>query len=122
MHLYNELMCVFGAQTIPCNIRLQFNELTGDSVPFRVNGRTYNVDVQKGQSMTCLGGAGWNRLVTRNHFVGAKMLCFSMGEEPKILVAMFNFAMGEEEEEEEAGEEGVEEKEHPKGAILRRVS
>ena len=94
--------------TIPCNVRLEFNEITGDSVLFRVHRRAYNVYFQKGQTRTRLGGAGWNRLVARNHFVGAEMLCFSVGEEPKILVAMFNFDEEEEEDEVEASEEGEE--------------
>jgi hypothetical protein len=57
LHIIIYAMCVY-AQAIPCNIRLQFNKLAGGSVPFRINGQTYNVDVQKDQSMTRLGGAG----------------------------------------------------------------
>jgi hypothetical protein len=89
-------MCVY-AQAIPCNIRLQFNKLAGDSVPFRINRQTYNVDVQKNQSMTRLGGAGWHQLVAWNPFVGAEMLSFSMDEEPNIFITMLNFDDGEEE-------------------------
>ena len=81
---------------------------------FHCGERTYNVDVQKNEENTRLRGAGWHQLVQRNHFVGAEMLVFSMGAEPKILVAMFNEFVDEEEDakeevEEEAEEEGEQE-------------
>ena len=59
------------------------------------------MDVQKNEEKGRLRGAGWHQLVERNHFVGAEMLVFSMGAQPKILVVMFNDFGNEEEEEED---------------------
>lgn len=94
-------MFAFVAQIVPCNVRVQFNELTGDSVHFLACGHTYEVKVQKGITTTRLGGAGWRRFVTRNHLTGDEMVCFSLARDtPRITIIYLNTS-GEEEDEEE---------------------
>jgi hypothetical protein len=56
-----------------------------------------NVDVHKSQSRSCLGGTWWIRIVMRNHLTRGEMICFSIGEVPKLFIAIFNFDDGEEE-------------------------
>ena len=48
-------------QIVPCNVRLEFNKLTGDTVTFEAPGGPYTMEVEKGRNMSQIGGYGWNR-------------------------------------------------------------
>ena len=93
-------MCAFDAQIVPCNVRAQFNHITGESVQFLACGQTYEIELQKGPTRTRLGGEGWHRFISRNHLTGGEMLCFSLeGDVPRITFIYLDNG-GEEEEEE----------------------
>ena len=38
----------FFTQIVPCNVRLKFNKLTGDTVTFEAPGGPYTMEVEKG--------------------------------------------------------------------------
>ena len=91
-------------QIVPCNVRAQLNDITGKSLQFLACGRTYNIEVQKGPTRTRFGGEGWSRFISRNNLTGGEMLCFSIGDTPRITIIYLNNA-GESEDEEEEQEE-----------------
>lgn len=91
-------------QIVPCNIRAQLNDITGKSLQFLACGRTYNIEVQKGPTRTRFGGEGWSRFISRNNLTGGEMLCFSIGDTPRITIIYLNNG-GESEDEEEEQEE-----------------
>ena len=91
-------------QIVPCNVRAQLNDITGKSLQFLACGRTYNIEVQKGPTRTRFGGEGWHRFISQNNLTGGEMLCFSIGDTPRITIIYLNNA-GESEDEEEEQEE-----------------
>ncbi|XBI41154.1 hypothetical protein VPH35_125646 [Triticum aestivum] len=46
------------AAIVPCNVRLKFNKLTGDTVTFEAPGGPYTMEVEKGRNMSQIGGEG----------------------------------------------------------------
>ncbi|XBI17935.1 hypothetical protein VPH35_059849 [Triticum aestivum] len=58
------------AAIVPCNVRLKFNKLTGDTVTFEAPGGAYTMEVKKGRNMPQIGGDGWARFLARMRLTG----------------------------------------------------
>ncbi|XBH69700.1 hypothetical protein VPH35_097508 [Triticum aestivum] len=58
------------AAIVPCNVRLKFNKLTGDTVTFEAPGGPYTMEVEKGRNMSQIGGDGWARFLARMRLTG----------------------------------------------------
>ena len=54
--------------------------------------------------MTWFGGERWRRFISWNNLTGGEMLCFSIGDTPRITIIYLNNG-GESEDEEEDEEE-----------------
>ena len=72
-------LCHFSyfTQIVPCNVRLKFNKLTGDTVTFEAPGGSYTMEVEKGCNMSQIGGDGWARFVARMHLTGGELISFN---------------------------------------------
>ena len=76
---------------VPCNVRLEFNKLTGDTVTFEAPGGPYNMEVKKGRNMSQIGGYGWNRFISHMGITGGELISFSFrAERPKLAVIYLN--------------------------------
>ena len=54
----------FFTQIVPCNDRLKFNKMTGDTVTFEApGGGAYTMEAEKGCNMSRIGGDGCVLLV-----------------------------------------------------------
>ncbi|XBH63394.1 hypothetical protein VPH35_117381 [Triticum aestivum] len=58
------------AAIVPCNVRLKFNKLTGETVTFEAPGGPYTMEVEKGRNMSQIGGGGWARFLARMRLTG----------------------------------------------------
>ncbi|XBJ10899.1 hypothetical protein VPH35_015673 [Triticum aestivum] len=58
------------AAIVPCNVRLKFNKLTGDTVTFEAPGGPYTMEVEKGRNMSQIGGDGWACFIARMRLTG----------------------------------------------------
>ncbi|KAF7040226.1 hypothetical protein CFC21_050142 [Triticum aestivum] len=58
------------AATVPCNVRLKFNKLTGDTMTFEAPGEPYTMEVEKGRNMSQIGGDEWARFLARMRLTG----------------------------------------------------
>ena len=85
------LICIFDAQTLPCNVRVAFNKIVGNAVEFRALGQTYDVDIHKKHIKTHLAGEEWRRFITQNNITPGVHLFFAMGSPgPRINVVYFD--------------------------------
>ena len=66
----------FLTQTVPCNVRLTFNKLTGDTMTFDAPGGPYTMEVEKGRYMSLIGGDGWARFLARMRPTGCELISF----------------------------------------------
>ena len=48
----------FFTQIVPCNVRLKFNKLIGDTVAFEAPRGPYTMEVEKGRNMSQIEGDG----------------------------------------------------------------
>lgn len=92
-------------QTIPCNVRREFNRNTGNSVEFQALGRTYVVDVRKERAITRLAGSAWRRFITQNRIPAGVYLYFAMRGAPGPRINVLYFNDNEESDNEESGDE-----------------
>ena len=77
----------FFTQIVPCNVRLKFNKLTGDTVTFEAPRGPYTMEVEKGRNMSQIGGDGWARFVACMHLTGGELISFNFrAERPKLAV------------------------------------
>ena len=89
----------FLTQTVPCNVRLTFNKLTGDTVTFEAPGGPYTMEVEKGRNMSQIGGDGWARFLARMRLTGGELISFSFrAERPKLAVIYLNLVEDDEDE------------------------
>ena len=102
-------------QIVPCNVRLAFNELVGDTVTFDALGGVYTLQVDKGRTITQIGGDEWDRFIARLHLSGGEQIRFSLrGERPRISVIYLNLiADSEDEVHEEDDDEDSDDDENP---------
>ena len=78
-------------QIVPCNVRLEFNKLTGDTVTFEAPGGPYTMEVENGRNMSQIGGYGWNRFISQMGITGRELISFSFrAERPKLAVIYVN--------------------------------
>ena len=94
------VICFYLAQIVPCNVRLAFNELIGDTVTFDAHGGPYTMQVEKGRKITQIGGDDWDRFIAR------ELVSFSFRRDrPRISVIYLNLIPDSEDEvhEEEGG-------------------
>ena len=90
----------FLTQIVPCNVRLKFNKLTGDTVTFEAPGGSYTMDVEKGCNMSQIGGDGWARFLARMRLTVGELISFSVkAERPKLAVIHLNLVEDDEDDE-----------------------
>ncbi|XP_037455094.1 uncharacterized protein LOC119325455 isoform X1 [Triticum dicoccoides] len=66
---------------IPCNIRVEFNNLIGDSFNFSDGqGLSYTIDVCKQNDKTIIGGYGWNKYISNNKLTGTEYIGFYLNK------------------------------------------
>jgi hypothetical protein len=102
------VICFYLTQIVPCNVRLAFNELVGDTVTFDALGGPYTMQVDKGRTITQIGGDEWDRFIARMRLSGGELISFSFrGERPRISVIYLNLIADSEDEvhEEDDGED-----------------
>lgn len=79
------------AVIVPCNVRLEFNELTEDTVIFEAPGGSYPMELEKGPKMTQMGRDGWDRFLDHFRLTGGELISFSLrGRRPKVSVIYLN--------------------------------
>ncbi|XP_045090425.1 uncharacterized protein [Aegilops tauschii subsp. strangulata] len=79
------------AAIVPCNVRLAFNELIGDTVTFDALGGPYTMQVEKGRKITQIGGDDWDRFIARMRLSGSELISFSFRRDrPRISVIYLN--------------------------------
>jgi hypothetical protein len=102
------VICFYLTQIVPCNVRLAFNELVGDTVTFDALGGPYTMQVDKGRTITQIGGDEWDRFIAHLRLSGGELISFSFrGERPRISVIYLNLIADSEDEvhEEDDGED-----------------
>ena len=62
-----KLYLFFDTQIVPCNVRLGFNDITGDTIQFKADGGPYTFQVHKGSTKTKMGGEDWRRFISDSH-------------------------------------------------------
>ena len=100
------VICFYLTQIVPCNVRLAFNELIGDTVTFDALGGPYTMQVEKGRKITQIGGDDWDRFIARMRLSGGELTSFSFRRDrPRISVIYLNLIPDSEDEvhEEEDG-------------------
>jgi hypothetical protein len=109
------VICFYLAQIVPCNVRLAFNELVGDTVTFDALGGPYTMQVDKGRTITQIGGDEWDRFIARLRLSGGELISFSLrGERPRISVIYLNLISDSEDEvHEEDDREDSDDDENP---------
>ena len=74
-------LCVFSlfflTQIVPCNVRLESNELTEETVIFDAPGGPYTMEVQKGRKITQIGGDEWDRFIAHMRLTGGELISLS---------------------------------------------
>ena len=101
-------LCHFAyfTQIVPCNVRLKFNKLTGDTVTFEAPGGRYTMEVEKGRNMSQIGGDGWARFLARMRLTGGELISFSFrAERPKLAVIYLNLVEDDEDDEDDEDNE-----------------
>ena len=101
-------LCHFAyfTQIVPCNVRLKFNKLTGDTVTFEAPGGPYTMEVEKGRNMSQIGGDGWARFLARMRLTGGELISFSFrAERPKLAVIYINLVEDDEDDEDDEDNE-----------------
>ncbi len=101
-------LCHFAyfTQIAPCNVRLKFNKLTGDTVTFEAPGGPYTMEVEKGRNMSQIGGDGWARFLARMRLTGGELISFSFrAERPKLAVIYLNLVEDDEDDEDDVDNE-----------------
>ena len=99
-------ICFYLTQIVPCNVRLAFNELIGDTVTFDALGGPYTMQVEKGRKIIQIGGDDWDRFIARMRLSGGELISFSFRKDrPRIYVIYLNLIPDSEDEvhEEEDG-------------------
>ena len=96
LHVLFDFICAFislsafiinDTQIVPCNVRLGFNEITGDTVRFEVDkGGPYTFQVHKRSTQTKMGGEDWRHFITDNYLSNSDLICFSFKEQRPRLV------------------------------------
>ena len=78
-------------QIVPCNVRLEFNKLTGDTATFEAPGSPYTMEFEKGRNMSQMGGDGWDHFISHMGITGGELISFSFrAERPKLTVIYLN--------------------------------
>ena len=96
----------YFTQIVPCNVRLKFNKLTGDTVTFEAPGGPYTMEVEKGRNMSQIGGDGWARFLARMRLTGGELIRFSFRvERPKLVVIYINLVEDDEDNEDPLDED-----------------
>ena len=96
----------FLTQIVPCNVRLKFNKLTGDTVTFEAPGGPYTMEVEKGCNMSQIGGDGWASFVSHMHLTGGELISFNFrAERPKLVVIYLNLVEDDEDGEDDEDNE-----------------
>ena len=82
-----KLYLFFDTQIVPCNVRLGFNDITGDTVQFEADeGGPYTFQVHKRSTKTKMGGEDWRRFITDNHLSNGDLISFSFkGQRPRLV-------------------------------------
>ena len=97
----------FLTQIVPCNVRLKFNKLTGDTVTFEAPGGRYTMEVEKGRNMSQIGGDGWDHFVARMRLTGGELINFSFrAERPKLAIIYLILVEADEDDEDDEDNEG----------------
>ncbi|SPT16175.1 unnamed protein product [Triticum aestivum] len=90
------------AAIVPCNVRSEFNKLTGDSMTFEDPGGPYTMEVEKGRNMTQVGGDGWVRFIAHMRITGGEFISFSFrAERPKLAMIYVNKEEDDEDDEDD---------------------
>ena len=98
----------FFTQIIPCNVRLKFNKLTGDTVTFEAPGGGGGVhyEVEKGRNISQIGGDGWARFLAHMRLSGGELISFSFrAERPKLAVICLNLVEDDEDDKDDEDDE-----------------
>ena len=74
---------------------------------FRGDDGTYEIEVKKGPTRTCLGGEGWHEFIAVNRLIrDGELVCFGLIDGVSTITVIYlNNSGGEEEEEEDEEEE-----------------
>jgi hypothetical protein len=88
-------MCLFFGfftQIVPCNVRLEFNELiTEDTMIIHAPRGPYTMEVHKGRKISQIGGDEWNRFIAHMHLTGGELISFSFRRQtPRLAVIYIN--------------------------------
>ena len=72
-------------------MRLEFNELTGDTVIFDAPGGPYTMEVHKGRKISQIGGDEWDHFIAHMHLTGGELISFSFRRQtPRLAVIYLN--------------------------------
>mgnify|MGYP005844620413 CR=1 FL=1 len=97
LSLLHCVILLFLTQIVPCNVRLKFNKLIGDTATFEAPGRPYTMEVKIGCNMSQIGGDGWTRFLARMRLTGGELISFSFrAERPKLAVIYINLVEDDE--------------------------
>jgi hypothetical protein len=91
--------CLQQKQVVPCNERVHFNDLTGDTLKFKANKRTYTVKCHKGPRKSAMYGSGWRKFVADNKLGKGQLVLFYLDQpSPTAAVCVIQFGNGAEDE------------------------
>ncbi|XP_044966703.1 uncharacterized protein LOC123426869 [Hordeum vulgare subsp. vulgare] len=81
---------VFLTHIIPCNVRLDFNELISeDTVIFDSPRGPYTREVNKGRNITQIGQDEWDRFIARMDINGGELMSFSFRRKTSRLAVIY---------------------------------
>ncbi|KAM3193976.1 hypothetical protein ACQJBY_070555 [Aegilops geniculata] len=88
-----------NAGVVPCNERVRFNDMIGDTLKFKANKRTYTVKCHKGPIESAMYGSGWRNFVADNKLGKGQLVLFYLDQPfPRAAVCVIYFGNGAEDE------------------------
>uniref|UniRef100_A0A453JP18 TF-B3 domain-containing protein n=1 Tax=Aegilops tauschii subsp. strangulata TaxID=200361 RepID=A0A453JP18_AEGTS len=84
---------------MPCNERNSFNNLSGDTLKFKANKRTYTVNCHKGPRESAMYGSEWRKFVSDNKLGKGQLVLFYLDQpSPRVVVCVIQFGNDTEDE------------------------